>query len=133
MSKRLVTIVTLISLLTLFPNAFAGFGLSTSSSQASTPDKARNSSCPTCQALSQKKDPLSQLDDLSTLGRRTQVNPFLPLRRSMFDGFSVKLINTARGNLGFGLTDLLLSGLVPIVFQRTYVSDRREDIGLGAG
>jgi YD repeat-containing protein len=51
----------------------------------------------------------------------------------MFDGFSANLVNTGRGNLAFGLTDLYLQGRMPIVFQRSYVSDRREDIGLGVG
>ena len=51
----------------------------------------------------------------------------------MFDGVSVNLVNSARGNLAFGLTDLYLQGPMSIVFQRSYVSDRREDIGLGAG
>jgi len=51
----------------------------------------------------------------------------------MFDGLSVSLVSTTRGNLAFGLTDLYLQGRMPIVFQRSYISDRREDIGLGVG
>ncbi len=133
MPKRLVTIITVVSLLTLFPNAFARVGLSNPTFTISAPDKLRNSSCPTCQAASQKNDPLSQLDNLSTLGRRTQVSPFLHLRRSMFEGFSANLVSTGSGSLGFGLTDLYLPGRMPIVFQRSYVSDRSEDIGLGVG
>lgn len=132
MPKRLVTIITLVSLLTLFPSAFARVGLS-NPTLTSASDKSRISSCPTCEALSQKNDPLNRLDNLSTLGRRTQVNPFLPLQRSMFDGLSVSLVSTTRGNLAFGLTDLYLQGRMPIVFQRSYISDRREDIGLGVG
>lgn len=133
MPKQLVTFITLVSLLTLFPSAFARVRLSNLTPTISPSDKSRNSSCPTCQAAQQKNDPLSKLDNLSTLGRSTQINPFAPLRRSMFDGLSVNLVRTARGNLGFGLTDLHLPGHVPIVFQRSYVSDRREDVGLGVG
>ena len=133
MPKRSITLITALSLLTLFPGAFARVGLSNPTFTISAPDKSRNSSCPTCQAASQKSDPLSQLDNLSILGRRTQVSPFLPLRRSMFEGFSANLVSTASGSLGFGLADIYLPGHMPIVFQRSYVSDRREDIGLGAG
>ena len=51
----------------------------------------------------------------------------------MFAVFSANLVSTASGSLGFGLADIYLPGHMPIVFQRSYVSDRREDIGLGAG
>src|SRR3989440_5157115 len=133
MTKRSITLIIAFSLLTLFPSVFARVGISNPTFTISVPDKSRNSSCPTCQAASQKNDPLSQLDNLSTLGRRTQVSPFLPLRRSMFEGFSANLVSTASGSLGFGLADIYLPGHLPIIFQRSYVSDRREDIGLGVG
>src|SRR5882762_916082 len=64
MPKRLVTIITLVSLLTLFPSAFARVGLS-NPTLTSASDKSRISSCPTCEALSQKNDPLNRLDNLS--------------------------------------------------------------------
>ncbi|MGZ8889695.1 MAG: DUF6531 domain-containing protein, partial [Halobacteriota archaeon] len=75
-----------------------------------------------------KNDPLSKLDNLSTLGRRTQVSPFVPLRK-----FDVNLVGTSSGDLGFGVTDLYLGSLVPVAFARTYLSSRSEDIGLGRG
>ncbi len=128
MSKRLVSIITLVSLLSLFPSALTHAGRS-----IPFPDKLRKSSCPTCQGASESNNPLDKLDNLSTLGRRMQVSPFLHLRRSMFEGFSANLVSTASGSLAFGLTDIYLPGRMPIVFQRTYVSDRREDIGLGVG
>lgn len=134
MPRQLITIITLVSLLTLFPHALARVGLSTLSPQASAPDKSKNSSCPTCPAAQQKNDPLSRLDRLSTLGRRTQATPFLPIKRSIFDGLSVNFVNTSHGNLAFGVADIYLpGGPTPIGFQRTYVSDRKEDIGLGVG
>src|SRR2546421_5168024 len=121
MTKRSITLIIAFSLLTLFPSVFARVGISNPTFTISVPDKSRNSSCPTCQAASQKNDPLSQLDNLSTLGRRTQVNPFVPLRK-----FDVNLVGTSSGDLGFGVTDLYLSSLVPVAFARTYLSSRSE-------
>jgi len=58
----------------------------------------------------------------------------LPLKRSIFDGLSVNLVKTSRGDLAFGVADIYLpGGPTPIAFQRSYVSDRKEDIGLGVG
>jgi uncharacterized protein DUF6531 len=51
----------------------------------------------------------------------------------MFKGFSANLVSTSSGSLGLALTDIYLPGRVPIVFQRSYRSDRDEDIGLGVG
>src|SRR5437660_2287063 len=129
MLKRLVTITTLVSLLIFFPSVFMRVNALTPNTPPTKPD---GRSCPTCQGYS-PSNPLSKLDTLSTLGRATQINPFSPIRRSLFDGLSVHFVNTASGNLAFGLTDLYLPGLMPLAFQRTYVSDRSEDIGLGTG
>ncbi len=44
------------------------------------------------------------------------------------------MVSTATGHLAFAVSDLeIKSGALPIMFQRAYASDRREDTGLGAG
>ncbi len=46
----------------------------------------------------------------------------------------MNFVNTSRGNLAFAAADIYLpGGPTAIVFQRSYVSDRKEDIGLGVG
>lgn len=52
----------------------------------------------------------------------------------MFEGAPINFVSTATGHLAFAVTDLQLNALLPIMFQRVYASDRRdEDRGLGAG
>lgn len=98
MPKQLITMITLVSLYSL-PERDRPCRTNNFIPRSFSSRQVENTSCPTCQAFSQKNDPLSKLDDLSTLGRRTQVNPFLPLRRSMFDGFSVDLKEAVGGRL----------------------------------
>ncbi|MCA1816212.1 MAG: DUF6531 domain-containing protein, partial [Acidobacteria bacterium] len=46
----------------------------------------------------------------------------------------LNLVSTSTGNLAFAVSDLELSGVLPIFFQRVYDSSRRNsDAGLGAG
>jgi YD repeat-containing protein len=78
----------------------------------------------------QNADPL---DALATLGNRTKTNPFLPVARSISDGANINFVSTAKGTLSFAVTDLELYGTSPIMFQRVYSSDNREDAGLGMG
>jgi YD repeat-containing protein len=74
------------------------------------------------------------MDNLATLGRRTQLQPFIPLQRSTFEGVRLNLVSTSTGNLAFAINDLELSGVLPILFQRVYDSSRRDsDFGLGVG
>ena len=73
------------------------------------------------------------LDKLATLGRRAQVQPFMSVQRSIFEGVPVNFVGTAYGQLSFAVTDLELAGAMPLMFQRAYSSDRSEDVGLGAG
>src|SRR5438067_12557594 len=43
------------------------------------------------------------------------------------------MVSTATGHLAFSVTDLSVSGTMPIKFQRIYTSDRNGDTGLGIG
>jgi YD repeat-containing protein len=89
---------------------------------------------PSCLSCSAARDAHSSPDNLTTLGRRTQPLPLKPVQRSVFEGLRVNLVSTATGDLAFTVTDLELGGVMPILFQRVYDSDRRdEDTGLGAG
>jgi YD repeat-containing protein len=56
---------------------------------------------------------------------------FHPAQKLYFRGRSVNLVSTATGRLSFAVNDLNVPGAVPLVFQRTYVSDRIADVGLG--
>lgn len=97
----------------------------------------RASGCASCATSRQQNAPdeqaLNALDQLASLGRRAQIFPFIPVTRSTLDGVRVNLVSTARGDLSFAVTDLNLSGALPLVFQRVYDSDRNEDRGLGRG
>lgn len=116
---NIVTSILIGSLLTFFPSAFVRLG--------SPPLEKRSSSfCPTCAA--RDNNPLHRLDRLATIGRRLVVNPLALLRKS-----DVSLVGTSRGDLGFGVTDLVLGSSIPLAFGRTYLSSRSEDIGLGRG
>lgn len=101
-------------------------------SAAATVPAKKKSSCTTCAAarVAQPSFP----DNLATLGRRTQLQPLIPLQRSTFEGVRLNLVSTSTGNLAFATNDLELSGVMPILFQRVYDSSRRDaDYGLGAG
>ena len=133
MFKRIVTIITVISIFTLLPNgivlragAFSPFRSPFWSAKEKPPP------CAPC-AAAQATSALDSIDRLATIGRRTQVSTLTPVQRSIFDGTPVNLVSTATGHLSFAITDLQLPGQMPIMFQRTYASDRTEDTGLGAG
>jgi YD repeat-containing protein len=128
MFKRSFAVVTLISMITLFP------GRLMPASIAAPIDKRveKKLSCSTCPAGSQDRQADSAAK-LGTLGKQTQISPFIPLKGSLFEGIPVNLISTATGRLSFAVTDLNIPGAAPLVFQRTYVSDRAEDVGLGTG
>lgn len=91
-----------------------------------------NKSCAPCAAGPQGSR-VNPLDNLATLGRRTQNRPFRPLLRSVFDGAIANFVSTSTGRLAFTVTDLEISGLRPIKFQRVYASDLERDAGLGIG
>lgn len=131
MFKRIVTIIMMITTSTLFLNEMArarSFFLFSNP----TSIKERKKSCLPCAAQrgDSEADPL---DALATMGRRTQILPFTPLQRSLFDGTVVNLVSTATGHLSFAVTDLEIKGSMPVTFQRVYNSDASEDRGLGAG
>lgn len=131
MFKRTVTIITLIATSTLFLNEIAR-ARAFIPLASSTSVKERKKNCLPC-AAAQGNDETDPLDHLATLGRRTQILPFAPLQRSVFDGTVVNLVSTATGQLSFAVTDLELNGVMPLTFQRAYNSDNPEDSGLGAG
>jgi hypothetical protein len=98
------------------------------------PNKGKTSpSCAVCPARSQGTPAQAATDALSTLGRRTQTQPLVPVQASAFDGARLNYVSTSNGSLAFAVNDLEISGLMPLFFQRVYASDRVEDAGLGAG
>jgi YD repeat-containing protein len=46
---------------------------------------------------------------------------------------TVNFVDTVSGRLSFAVTDFSAGGPVPVMFQRTYISGRKDDFGLGAG
>lgn len=128
MFKRSFAVVTLISMITLFPGRLMPASVTTPVDKK----EERKSSCSTCPAGSQDRQADSAAK-LGTLGKQTQTSPFIPLKGSIFEGIPVNLVSTATGRLSFAVTDLDVPGAVPLMFQRTYISDREEDIGLGMG
>ncbi|MDQ3818753.1 MAG: DUF6531 domain-containing protein [Acidobacteriota bacterium] len=131
MFKRLVVLITMISVSNIFFNSLPRAGALTPLAAAKA--TAKKKGCLPCSAAAQGDNPLEQLDSLATLGRRTQSLPFAPLSRSVFEGAIVNMVSTATGHLGFYVTDLSISGTLPIKFQRIYASDRNMDTGLGNG
>jgi YD repeat-containing protein len=126
MFTRLTTLFSLFAILLQLPTVLAG----------STPPASgitnKPKPCPTCQS-GVEPNGIDRLDLLSGFGRHTQVSPFQPLRGSLLKGVNVNFVNTATGNLSFAVTDISVGSAVPVMFQRTYVSDRQEDFGLGIG
>ena len=132
MFKRLVTIMTMLATSTFFMNGIARANL-LAIYATSSPAKERKQPCAPCAAAAQANSLLNPLDNLATLGQRTQILPFTPIQRSTFDGVIVNLVGTATGHLAFATTDLEIPGPMPILFQRVYTSDSTRDTGLGAG
>lgn len=120
----LAFVLTLTLLLTQLPR--------TNPASAATLPAKKKTSCPTCPAATNAQSTFP--DDLAALGRRTQPSPLKPLQRSIFEGVRVNYVSTSTGGLAFAVTDLKLGGAMPLLFQRVYDSERRdEDSGLGAG
>src|SRR3954468_19767681 len=116
MFKRIVTVITMIATSTLFMNEMARARVFVPSS-IPTSIKERKKSCLPCGAA-QSNSEADSLDGLASLGRRTQILPFTPLQRSVFDGTMVNLVSTATGHLSFATTDLEIDGSMPLIFQR---------------
>lgn len=129
MFKRMVTTLTAIAVFTLFPNAMARARAFSNTSRDSGTAKEKRPSCTGAQGLSA----LDSIDQVVTLGRRTQIQPFASLQRTIFDGTTVNMVSTSTGHLAFAVTDLEIPGSMPLIFQRTFASDRSEDTGLGTG
>lgn len=134
MFKHFVTIFTLLSICALPLGPLSRARANTPAPATLTMDRDGKASCASCSGgCAQGASPLERLENLATLGRRTQVTPFAPLSRSTFEGANINFVNTATGSLAFAVTDMELPGLMPLVFQRAYSSDRQEDSGLGVG
>jgi len=133
MFKRFVVLITMVSISTLFFNSLPRAKAFTPLSAITVPKKAKKSRCAPCSTSARSDNALDQLDSLATLGRRTQSLPFAPLSRSVFEGTTVNMVSTATGHLTFSVTDLSISGILPVKFQRIYASDHSGDVGLGVG
>lgn len=132
MLRRFLTVLALLALSTSLVNRFTYASAFTPSTAALKTTKEKKQ-CAPCSAGFENDAMLNPLDKLATLGRRTQVQPFLPVQRSVSEGAQVNFVSTASGQLAFAVTDLELTGAMPLMFQRIYSSDRNEDTGLGAG
>ena len=110
MFRRSLTLALTLSLILLLnqtpPRAWAVSNIPTSTK--------KKPSCATCSARSQDVTPGTP-DNLATLGRRTQLQPFIPLQRSTFEAVRMNLVSTSTGNLAFAVNDLELSGVLPIL------------------
>lgn len=69
----------------------------------------------------------------ATLGRQTQNKELLPISHSQTAGFQTEFISSSTGELSFAQIDIAFKDNPLLVFQRTYVSGRNEDFGLGRG
>lgn len=85
-------------------------------------------SCASCSAAS-----ANPLDRLATLGRQAQNTDLLPIARSQAKGFPIEFVSSSSGELAFAQTDLAFKDNPLLLFQRTYLSSRSEDVGLGRG
>jgi YD repeat-containing protein len=130
MFRRFLSLLVLLALPTSLVNRFVYANPFTSSA---TTIESKKKKCAPCSAGSQNDASLDPIDKLATLGRRTQVQPFMPVQRSVFEGVPVNFVGTAGGQLSFAVTDLALPGAMPLMFQRVYSSDRQENTGLGVG
>lgn len=72
-------------------------------------------------------------DRLAALGRQSQNNSLLPVKKSIFKGVPVDYVSTATGEMSFAVNDISFDGSAPLHFQRVYSSNNNEDIGLGKG
>ena len=122
--------LTSVSLYTLCPDWTTSAHTPKPSSAAATSQD--NESCAPC-AAGPQGGVAHPLDNLATLGRRTQKHPFRPLPRSVFDGAVANFVSTSTGRLTFAVTDLEVSGVRPVPFRRVYAGDLERDAGLGVG
>ena len=132
MFRRFLTVMALLALSTTPINRLAYSGVLTPSA-ASLKSAKEKKGCAPCALASEEGTGLEQLDKLATLGRRTQVQPLMPVQRSVFEGAPVNFVSSSSGQLSFAVTDLELAGAMPLMFQRIYASSLDEDVGLGKG
>lgn len=84
--------------------------------------------CPTCSAAT-----ASPFDRLATLGNQTKNIELLPIARSQVKGFPIEYVSSSSGEIAFAQTDLAFKDNPLLLFQRTYLSSRNKDMGLGRG
>ena len=131
MHKRLATLITFTLSLSLLLGGVP-FKSASALTNPPTPNKGKTS-CAACPLRPGGAQADGIGADLSTLGRRTQVQSLLPVQVSVLDGARLNFVSTSNGSLAFAVNDLEISGLMPLFFQRVYTSDRDEDAGLGVG
>jgi YD repeat-containing protein len=135
MLRRLLTLISLYSLI-IFAVAVPTLAVKTSGDEDGKPSskEKKKSSCAVCGANAPGNTLADRIDGLATVGRTSQMRPFAPIHRSIFEGVPVNFVSSASGNLGFAVSDLSLPGSMPAIFQRVYASERsKEDRGLGDG
>ncbi|MET0621835.1 MAG: DUF6531 domain-containing protein [Pyrinomonadaceae bacterium] len=130
MIRRLLSMATLVAVY-LFP--LQGIArANTTVAPANPPSPAQSQSCSSCSG-GDSDAPANPYDQFATVGRNPLVSPLTPSARSTFEGAVAKFASTATGSLSFSVKDLELKGQPSIAFERTYASDRTEDLGLGRG
>jgi YD repeat-containing protein len=131
MMKRVTTLLAFTLSVSIL---LGGVPLRSASASANplTSNKKGKKSCAVCPAARGAQADGTRAD-LSTLGRRAQPQPLLPVQVSAFEGARLNFVSTSQGSLAFAVTDLELSGPTPLLFQRVYASDRAGDTGLGVG
>lgn len=131
MMKRLATLLALTVSVSLL---YSGLPFTSASARTKlpAPNKGKKS-CAVCPAGVRATRANGMASNIATLGRRTQPQHLLPIQVSAFEGVRLNFVSTSTGSLAFAVTDLELSGTMPLLFQRVYASDRAEDVGLGRG
>ncbi len=109
------------------PNLAAASPLSKPASQP----QPNNGSCTSCSTCGDNGE--SFQSKLATLGKQTQQNPLMPVKKSIFNGIPVEFVSSKSGELSFAINDILFAGSSPLLFQRIYSSNNTQDIGLGKG
>lgn len=108
--------LTFLALLALSTSSIDRFAYASAFNPSAAPLKStKKKKCAPCAAPLENDAKSNPLDKLATLGRRTQVQPFMTVQRHVFDGAPVNFVGTASGHLAFAVTDLELSGAMPLM------------------
>jgi YD repeat-containing protein len=93
--------------------------------------QTNDNSCTSCSTCGDGEEQLQ--NKLATLGKQTQKNPLMPVKKSIFQGIPIEYVSSKTGELSFAVNDILFAGSSPLLFQRIYSSNNTEDVGLGKG